>query len=245
MSVGSTVCTVAARITLLAAMLVLSLHPSLAQVAKHREPYYLTVPALNYEAAVGQPPTPGTEDARRDEEAVRQAESSRTPAQVREAQRDDAQEDIFLYSTVLGAGFNAAALPKTAALSAHLRNDVGTVVPVLKAFYHRPRPFLTDHSLHPVCEKTIEGTFPSGHATVGYLTGLVLAQMVTDKAPAILARSREYASNRVICGVHYPADTEASQRVALVLMGELALSPRFQADLKEVVAELKSKQVIP
>ena len=236
---------VPARIALLAAILLSAWHLPLSQVAKHREPYYLTVSALNYAAAVGEPPTAGTEEARRDEEAVRLAESSRTFAQVREAQRDDAQEDIFLYSTVLGNGFNASALPKTAALSAHLRNDVGTVVPVLKAFYHRQRPFLTDHSLHPVCEKTSEGTFPSGHATVGYLTGLVLAQMVPDKAPAILARSREYAHNRVICGVHYPKDIEASQRVALVLIGELALSPRFQADLKEAALELKSKQVIP
>ncbi len=232
------------RLALLAAIAVPAWRLPLAQAAKDRAPYYLTAVPLNYAAAIGEPPTPGTEEERRDEDAVRLTEASRTPAQVRQAQRDDAQEDIFLYSTVLGTGFNAAALPKTAALSAHLRNDVGTVVPMLKALYHRPRPFVADPSLHVVCDKTTEGTFPSGHATVGYLTGLVLAQMIPSKTSAILNRSREYAHNRVVCGVHYPADTEASQRVALLMLGVLNSSARFQTDLQEAVAELKGNKFL-
>ncbi len=72
------------------------------QAAKHYEPYYLPAVRPDYAAAIGPPPAAGTSEALRDAEAVRLAEKTRTSAEVTQAQNDDAQEDIFLYSTVLG-----------------------------------------------------------------------------------------------------------------------------------------------
>lgn len=211
-----------------------------AQSVKHYEPYYLPAERPDYAAAIGPPPTPGSAAASVDADAVRLAEKTRTAAEIKQAQSDDAQEDIFLYATVLGPAFNAASFPKVAALSAHLRNDVGVTSPPLKARFHRPRPFLVDR-LHPVCEQKTEGSFPSGHASVGYLTGLVLAQMVPAKAAAVLSRAADYAHNRVLCGVHYPSDVEASRTLALVMLGELSSSPRFQQDVREATTELQQQ----
>lgn len=218
---------------------------AVAQTAKHYDPYYLPAARLDYAATIGLPPQPGTLAAQRDLEAVRQAEKTRTPAEVKQAQIDDVQEDIFLYKKVLGPDFNASTLPVLAAISAHLRNDVGVISPPLKARYNRSRPFLVDRSLHPVCEQKTEGSFPSGHSVVGYITGLVLAQMLPERAPAILARAGEYAQNRVVCGVHYPADTDASRTLALAMLGELSASAHFQEDLRAAKDELRQHHFLP
>lgn len=50
------------------------------------------------------------------------------------------------------------------------------------------------------------GSFPSGHTTSAYLSGIALATLLPELAPSILARTSEAANNRVVLGVHYPLD---------------------------------------
>lgn len=50
------------------------------------------------------------------------------------------------------------------------------------------------------------GAFPSGHATDAYSSGLMLATLLPELAPSILARTSEAANNRIVLGVHYPLD---------------------------------------
>jgi hypothetical protein len=49
-------------------------------------------------------------------------------------------------------------------------------------------------------------SFPSGHTTNAYLTGLTLATLLPQLAPDILARASEMGTDRVVLGVHYPLD---------------------------------------
>ena len=53
-------------------------------------------------------------------------------------------------------------------------------------------------------------SYPSGHATMGYSLGIVLAALIPEKAQAILARAADYAYSREIRGDPYHADVEAS-----------------------------------
>ncbi len=76
-----------------------------------------------------------------------------------------------------------------------------------------------------------EGSYLSGHTMVGDLTGLALTQMVPERSAAILARAQQYGQHRVVCGVHYPTDVEASHLIALAMFGAIAASPKFQAGL--------------
>ena len=69
------------------------------------------------------PPADGSEITKAEFAELHRIQDARTPEQVKAAQADDAEEDIFIYKTVLGAGFNAQALPLTAALSAHVHGD--------------------------------------------------------------------------------------------------------------------------
>lgn len=206
---------------------------------------YIAGPPLDLHLLLTGPPEDGSAEARADLAAVLQAQATRNSAQVTAAQRDDREESMFAYATVLGDKFNAEDLPLTAALSLHLRQESGVVNPALKKSFHRLRPFRANAAVHPVCRQTASESYPSGHSTVGYLEGYTLATMVPEQDAAILARARQYAANRVVCGVHYPTDTEASRTIAVALFGALLTSPKFTAEVAAARAELRSRLALP
>ncbi|MEK8143394.1 phosphatase PAP2 family protein [Streptomyces sp. M10(2022)] len=51
-----------------------------------------------------------------------------------------------------------------------------------------------------------DGSFPSGHTSHGYAQGIVLATLLPELAPQILARASEYGNNRILLAFHYPTD---------------------------------------
>jgi acid phosphatase (class A) len=116
-------------------------------------------------------------------------------------------------------------------LSTHVHNDEAVISDPLKTHYNRPRPFLFDTTLHPVCRIDNDTAYPSGHSLSGYLLAYTLAEIVPEKSQEILNRADDYAHNRLICGVHYRSDTEASRRVAYTMFGFMMANPRFREDL--------------
>jgi acid phosphatase (class A) len=112
--------------------------------------------------------------------------------------------------------------------------------------YRRPRPYQIDSTLHPVCPLNPEPTsYPSGHSLSGYLLAFTLVQLVPEKRQQIFDRAEEYVHNRLICGVHYASDTEASRRVAYAIFGSLVASPDFQRDLAAAREETRRKLGLP
>jgi acid phosphatase (class A) len=74
----------------------------------------------------------------------------------------------------------------------------------------------------------------------GYLLAFTMAQIVPEKREEILRRADEYAHDRVVCGVHYPSDTEASRKLAYTIFGCMMGNPRFQRDL--LAARLETRR---
>jgi acid phosphatase (class A) len=204
--------------------------------------YYIDPAVLDLAALVPDPPTVGSSAQKAELQQLHEIERSRTPEQVTAAKADEDEEDLFAYQSVLGAGFNPQALPLTAELGAHVKNEQSVAGSALKAVFQRPRPYQTDKTLHPVCGLTeAPNSYPSGHALTGYLEGLALAEMVPERRTEILARADDYAHNRLVCGVHYPSDIEASRRVAYVVFGYMMATPRFEHDLAAAKAEIRAK----
>jgi len=225
------------RVLLAAASLSL-LTPAFAQTAATpqqpkpaRIPYFIDPSVINLSLLIPPPPARDSSITQSELAEVHRNEQTRTPAQITAAKFDDTHEDIFIYSTVLGRNFTPEALPITADFSAHIRNDAGVVDPPLKNLYSRPRPFVSDTTLHPVCEAKPEGSYPSGHSLNGYLYAYALAEIIPEKHEEILARADDYAHNRIVCGVHYPSDLEASRRAASIVFGYMLANPRFQHEL--------------
>lgn len=210
-----------------------------------KTPWFDDPASLPLAALISSPPAHDSAAGRNDLAEVHRVEQSRTPAEVKAAQYDDTHEDIFIFAGIFGNAFNAERLPKTAMLSAHLRNDAGIIDNPLKEKFGRLRPYNFDSTLHPVCETNQEASYPSGHSINGYLYAFTLAEMVPEQHDAILRRADEYAHNRVVCGSHYMTDTLASRQLASFIFGYLLASPRFQAELETAVRETRAQLHLP
>jgi acid phosphatase (class A) len=228
--------------TLLGASVGLQAQPMAAArpAAAPKAAYYFDPVVLDLPDLIPDPPAVDSAANRAELADLHRIEAARTPAQVATAKADEDEEDIFAFKTVLGAGFNPDALPITAELGVHVKNEQSVAGGALKAVF--ARPYQTDKTLHPVCALTdAANSYPSGHALTGYLEGLTLAEIVPEKRPQILARADDFARNRLVCGVHYPSDVEASRRVAYAVFGYMMATPRFQRDLAAAKAETRAR----
>ena len=204
--------------------------------------YYVDPLLLHLELILPSPPAQDATTRAAELMALHRIEA----AQVTQAKADDQEEDIFVFGSVLGPGFTAEALPITASLSAHVRKDESAASSPLKNIYRRPRPYQVDSTLRPVCALNPEPTsYPSGHSLSGYLLAFTLVQLVPEKRRQILDRADEYVHNRLICGVHYASDIEASRRVAYAIFGSLVASPNFQRDLAAAREETRRNLGLP
>jgi acid phosphatase (class A) len=211
-----------------------------------RIPYYIDSKMLDVAGLLPDPPAVDSQENNAELAEVHRIEQARTPELVAKAKADEDEEDMFVYKTVFGPSFTPEALPLTAALGEHVKNEQGVVGTQLKLYFQRPRPFQTDATLHPVCElTTVHNSYPSGHGLTGYLEAFTLAEIVPEKRAEILARADDYAYSRVVCGVHYRSDMEASRRASYVVFGYMLATPRFQHDLAAAREEMRAKLGLP
>lgn len=141
-------------------------------------------------------------------------------------------------------GFDIASVPQTRQLLQIVADEEEPDSANAKAFFHRPRPYSVDASLHTctmVKPGKAENSYPSGHATLAFSMGVVLAQLMPQKAQAILARAAEYAENRLVCGVHYRSDIVAGQQFGTILALKLMQKPAFQQQMAAAQAELGNR----
>jgi acid phosphatase (class A) len=219
---------------------------ALSKTSASHASYYIDPASLHLDLILSPPPARDSATTAAELTELHRIEVSRTAAQVAQAKADDQEEDIFVFGNVLGPDFTAGALPITASLSAHVRKDESAASSPLKNTYRRPRPYQLDSTLHPVCAVNNEPTsYPSGHSLSGYLLAFTLVQLVPEKRQQIMDRADDYVHNRLVCGVHYASDIEASRRLAYVIFGSMVASPNFQRDLAAAREETRRKLGLP
>jgi acid phosphatase (class A) len=213
---------------------------SFAHQAMAKEANFATPAQSGSDLILPSPPAPGSAIETRELEELHALETSRTEQQSAQAAWDDKNETIFLFHTLFGDGFNAEKLPAVAAFGKHVHSDEGVNTDTPKKIFHRPRPYNADKTLHPICAtKTKDDSYPSGHATSGYLLALSMLDLVPEKRDAIFARADEFAFDRLICGVHYRSDIEASKSLAYAIHAVMRQSPKYQAEMTAARAELR------
>src|SRR5262249_49284408 len=110
-----------------------------------------------------------------------------------------------------------------------------------KDAYKRLRPFLIDKG--PTCIDQTGGIkdsfdYPSGHNTYSWAVGLILAELVPDRAAGILVRAPAFGESRMVCGVHNMSAVEAGRTNGSILAAALHSSAEFRADLDVARAEI-------
>jgi acid phosphatase (class A) len=155
---------------------------------------------------------------------------------------DLAQRDLFGdFKCSLGVDLGTVPAPAATRLLTRASADLFPLVGASKEYYKRPRPYLVEKA--PLCivpseELSRGGAYPSGHAALGWLYALLLAEAAPDHTAAIMGRGRAFGESRVVCGVHYLSDIEGGRTLATALVAALNGNAEFGADLTAARSEL-------
>lgn len=157
-----------------------------------------------------------------------------------------------IFSCALKVPVSESLTPRLYALLRRTRTDAAAVSDAAKDHYRRPRPFTENHD--PTCTPAKEaglatnGSYPSGHTSVGWAWALILSEAAPEQANAILARGRSYGESRLICNAHWQSDVLQGRFMGASVVARLHANAEFRADLdaaKAEIAALRGKGLEP
>ena len=203
------------------------------------------------------PAKDGSEMQQREIAEVRRLIQTRSKERHDQAVWDARRENPAPFIAALGPEFDLSKLPATAKLLADALNDQTAAASLAKEYFKRKFPVAAampgdaygqwscdDADRKP--ETRPLRSYPSGHATMGYTFGIILAELIPEKAQKILARSADYAYSREVCGDHYHSDVEAGHvlgtTIGTLLLHNEALKPEVEAARQELRRSLNAKQ---
>lgn len=142
----------------------------------------------------------------------------------------------------LGVRINETDTPKLYMLLRRSMIDAGLATYTAKNHYKRQRPFQVNGK--PTCTPETQadlvgdGSYPSGHAALGWAWSLILSSIAPEHADAIIAKGIEFGNSRAVCNVHWQSDVEAGRLVGAAAVTKLHRHPRFIAELDAAEAEV-------
>ena len=199
------------------------------------------------ETLVGAPPSAGSEALARDERlsAAGLALYGTERFKLAGADADLGPGGVpAAFGCTAGVAISDAATPAIMHVLRRANADFGTSTSGVKALYNRARPFTVNNK--PTCTPDSEealrhnGSYPSGHAAIGYGSGLLLAAIFPDKAAALTRRGVEFGESRRVCNVHWESDIEAGRVFAAATFARLQSDATFRDDLAKAQAEAKA-----
>jgi acid phosphatase (class A) len=146
------------------------------------------------------------------------------------------------FSCTLNFPLAEGSAPHLAMLLRRTLTDAVFATFAAKNHYQRPRPFVVQRTStctpREEAELAREGSYPSGHASIGWAWALILAELAPERADAILKRGHAFGQSRVICGVHWQSDVEAGRIIGAAVVAKLHSDPVFRAEMEAARQEL-------
>jgi len=146
-----------------------------------------------------------------------------------------------VFACAIGINVDESSTPHLYKLLQRTIIDAGQSTYAAKQKYNRQRPFEVtgDPTCVPEDEAVLRGnaSYPSGHASLGYVWGEVLAEVVPDRAEPARARAFEFGQSRVVCRVHWASDVDAGRVVGRAVLPVLHQNAEFRADVKAATIE--------
>jgi acid phosphatase (class A) len=130
--------------------------------------------------------------------------------------------------------------------------DAGLATYAAKNKYNRERPFVAEKQAtctpaeEPMLSK--DGSYPSGHASLGWAWALVLVQAAPQRMDAVLQRGYAFGQSRVICGVHWQSDVDAGRVIGAAAVARLQSDDTFKAQValaRDEIAHAQAKGLKP
>lgn len=202
-------------------------------------------------ALVPAPPAAGSAGFALDEQVSREARALRDSPRFAQAHRDAElgfPEGANQFACAIGLDVDAQKTPALYRLLERSRIDASAATRTAKHHYQRARPFMVNGE--PTCTPEDEeglrknGSYPSGHTSIGWAWALILSEIVPERADAIQARGRNYGESRLVCNVHWQSDILEGRFMGAAAVARLHDNPDFNRDLlaarKEIAAARKA-----
>ena len=195
------------------------------------------------------PPAPGSAAFAHDEAAAKAAFSLRGTSRWEQAIIDaDLQfpQAASIYTCALGVEINQEETPHAYVLLRRLRSDASAATGKAKDHYQRTRPFVAhgEDICTPASKEGLagNGSYPSGHTSIGWAWALVLAELAPERADTLLARGRNYGESRMVCNVHWNSDLVSGRHMASAVVARVHAEPAFQRDFAAAKAEIAAQR---
>ena len=150
-----------------------------------------------------------------------------------------------IFSPVLGVEISKTNTPHLWKLLTDATKTTNFACDSAKITYMRKRPYMFFHepTLVPEDEEPLShnGSYPSGHTTLGWTTALILCEIYPDAQDALLKEGFEYGQSRVIAGFHWQSDVDAARVVTSAAFARLHTSPTYLRQLRRAQLEFSHK----
>ncbi|MCR5536114.1 MAG: phosphatase PAP2 family protein [Succinivibrio sp.] len=193
------------------------------------------------------PPKQGSYAHRQDEQIYKQTRSYKGTPLWEEAARADKHKPNFMleyFSKAMGMELSKSKTPATYALIRQLERDaMKSTAKSAKEYFKRVRPFVVYKQRTCSTPENDEShrtswSYPSSHATLGWLMAMVLSELNPERQNELLSLGYQYGQNRVICGFHWQSDVDAGRLVAGYALARLHGDENFRQALELARKEL-------
>jgi acid phosphatase (class A) len=146
------------------------------------------------------------------------------------------------FSCTLGIPITEEDAPALYMLLRRSLTDIGLASYSAKNVYQRERPFMVNGE--PICTPDDEemlrtdGSYPSGHTSIGWGWALILTELSPDKTDEIVARGRSFGESRNVCNVHWYSDVVAGRMVGAAAVSKLHNNEQFLAAMDAARADI-------
>ncbi len=176
--------------------------------------------------AVGLPPKPHATAAELDLAILLWLQKHRTPDQIAKSWLL-LDRNIVQFDRALGIDMTKSTPAVARGITSFLKLVDGAKDGI-KDRVQRPRPYVSHPEIH-VCLPPESGwSFPSGHSAFFRSAAVLLADLVPERRERLLAVGLLGGTSRTVCGLHYPSDVEAGQRLGEAAALQILTSPQWQ-----------------
>lgn len=226
--------------------IILFLFLSLCIVAEEPHPYFLSPEMPNALNFLPAPPQSNEMRFAYDTAQYNWGKQMRNTPRGDKA-RLDAEYSIermaVIFSPVIGIKISKKNTPQIWKLLTDATKTADFACDSAKIAYMRKRPYMVFHepTLMPEDEESLShnGSYPSGHTTLGWTTALILCEINPTAQDALLKEGFEYGQSRVIAGFHWQSDVDAARLVASAAFARLHTSKAYLKQLHKAQKEYR------
>jgi acid phosphatase (class A) len=148
------------------------------------------------------------------------------------------------FACALGIPVTERDTPALYMLLRRTMTDIGLAPYSAKNAYQRERPFMVlgGAICTPRDEEALrkDGSYPSGHTSIGWGWALILTELAPDRAEEILTRGRAFGESRNVCNAHWYTDVVAGRLVGAAAVARLHAIKEFRQAMDAARNEIDS-----